>query len=212
MLMSMGESDQMTDSGPQGKPALIALGANLPAESGLPEETLEAALAYLANRPDIKIDSISHWYRTPAYPPGSGPEFTNGAAAIRTSLDPHDLLLILHGVEARLGRQRDLRWGPRVCDLDLLAMGDTVLPDAETIRRWMALSPEQAARALPEELLLPHPRMHERAFVLAPLAEIAPDWRHPLTGSSVAEMLDALGKDARAGMMQMPSARRPESP
>lgn len=178
--------------------ALVALGANLPVAGDTPEETLENALACLQAHPNIEIASVSRWYQTPAYPPGSGPDFCNGAAALRTTLAPEALLSVLHQVEADLGRERNLRWGPRVCDLDLLAMGDLVLPDAETLRSWMALSPEQAAHEMPEQLLLPHPRLQDRAFVLAPLAEIAPLWRHPLIGATVSEMLAALGEDARA--------------
>lgn len=212
--MSMGGVAEMTDSGWQGKRALVALGANLPAGSDAPAATLERALELLAARPSIRVDSVSRWYHSPAFPPGSGPDFVNGAAVLQTELGPAALLSALHEIEAALGRERDRRWGPRVCDLDLLAIGDMVLPDAATIRRWMALSPEQAARETPGQLLLPHPRLQERAFVLAPLAEIAPLWRHPLTGASVIEMLASLDEAARAGVVPIPGStiRRPSHP
>lgn len=194
----MTESGSKSTKTSEERCALIALGANLPMAGDTPEKTLENALACLRAYPDIEIDSVSRWYQTPAYPPGSGPDFCNGAAALRTTLAPEAMLTVLHQVEADLGRERNLRWAPRVCDLDLLAMGDLVLPDADTLRSWMALSPEQAAHEMPEQLLLPHPRLQDRAFVLVPLAEIAPLWRHPLTGATVSEMLAALGEDARA--------------
>jgi 2-amino-4-hydroxy-6-hydroxymethyldihydropteridine diphosphokinase len=179
---------------------LIALGANLPAAGRPPVETLERALAMLAASPEVRLVARSRWWRTPAEPPGSGPDFVNGAARLETALAPEALLAALHGIEAALGRTRPARWAPRVCDLDLIAMDGTVLPDRATLERWMALDPAEARRLRPPRLILPHPRMHERAFVLLPLAEVAPGWRHPVTGRTVAEMCDILPQAARAGM------------
>jgi 2-amino-4-hydroxy-6-hydroxymethyldihydropteridine diphosphokinase len=172
--------------------ALIALGANMPAGDMDPASTLKRALALLAAAPDVSVARVGRWYRTPAWPPGSGADFVNGAAALRTRLGPEALLAWLHEVEDRLGRTRPVRWGPRVCDLDLIGAGDLVLPDRATVARWMALSPEAAAAETPERLILPHPRMHERAFVLVPLMDVAPDWRHPVLARTVAEMRDGL--------------------
>lgn len=169
--------------------ALIALGANLPTAIGNIAETLELALEILGRSSGISVAARSRWYRTPAFPPGSGPDFVNGAAVLETGLAPESLLAALHCAEAELGRERPARWAPRVCDLDLIAVGDSVLPDRATLERWMEIDLGKAQTVTPPHLILPHPRMHERGFVLAPLADVAPDWRHPVTGRSVAEML-----------------------
>lgn len=177
---------------------MIALGANLPSERGAPRAVLELALAAFGDH-GLDVTARSRWWRTPAWPPGSGPDFVNGAAEIAGPEDPQAVLATLHAVEARLGRRRAGRWEPRVCDLDLIASGGLVAPDAATVRGWMERVGDDRLE-VPPMLLLPHPRMHERGFVLAPLAEIAPDWRHPLIGASVSAMLASLPPEATAGV------------
>jgi 2-amino-4-hydroxy-6-hydroxymethyldihydropteridine diphosphokinase len=179
--------------------ALVALGANLPDGTQSCGETLRAALAALAAC-GLVPQSVSRLYRTPAVPAGSGPDYVNAAARMRWPGSAADALAALHAVEARFGRTRTARWASRTLDLDLLALGAQVLPDAETQTRWRRLDPALQRQRAPDRLILPHPRMQDRAFVLIPLAEVAPDWRHPLLGLTVVQMRDALPPGAAGGI------------
>ncbi|MEI4485127.1 2-amino-4-hydroxy-6-hydroxymethyldihydropteridine diphosphokinase [Frigidibacter sp. MR17.14] len=183
--------------------APIALGANLPGRLGAPEVTLRAALTALAR--DVGLAAVSRFWRSPAWPPGSGPDYVNAAAVLAPKAAPsaaaaRRLLEVLHAVEADLGRVRGQRWGARVIDLDLVGWGGLVLPDAAEQARWRALPPDRQTEETPQDLMLPHPRLAERGFVLLPLAEVAPGWRDPVSGRTVAEMAAALPAAARAGL------------
>ena len=194
--MPQGREDQASvTSGAPGEEALVALGSNLASGAGGPAETVLAALAALAALGDLRPSRL---WRSPSWPPG-GPPYVNAAAALATPLAPEALLAALHAIEARFGRRRGRRWGPRTLDLDLLALGGGVRPDAATQDAWRRLPPDRQGREAPDALVLPHPRLQDRAFVLGPLAEVAPLWRHPRLGLSVTEMLAALPPAARAG-------------
>ena len=184
---------------------IVSLGANLPSAAGDAVHSLREALDILHGEPDISIAAISRIWRTPAVPAGSGPDYANAAAVIRTALAARHLLDRLHGIEAHFGRDRSTgRWSARVLDLDLIALDDLILPDAATLRRWIGLDPASQQTTAPDHLILPHPRMQDRGFVLGPLAEIAPGWRHPLTDRTVSQMLAALGPDGLSGMTPLP--------
>ena len=149
---------------------LIALGANLPSTAGPPAATLNDALARLADR-GVKVRALSSFYESPAWPDPADPVFVNAVALVETALQPVELLALLHGIETAHGRLRSTVNAPRSLDLDLLDYDGRLISDGVT---------------------LPHPRLAQRAFVLVPLAEIAPAWRHPVTGQSVGELLDGL--------------------
>ena len=175
---------------------LVAIGGNVTSLSGRPEQTIAHSIVDIYQRIGSPI-GVSRLYRTPAFPTGSGPDFVNAAVAVRSDKSPDEILAILHDIEADHGRERKERWGARTLDLDLIAVGEKVLPDRETYDRWRLLDADQQRTQSPNQLILPHPRMQDRAFVLVPLADVAPDWRHPILGKSVAEMLSDLPPSAR---------------
>jgi 2-amino-4-hydroxy-6-hydroxymethyldihydropteridine diphosphokinase len=170
---------------------LIALGANVPSGMEALEQSLGDALERLKTL-GLQGLEVSRFYRTPCFPAGAGPDYLNAAAGVNWSGNPGDLLRILHAVEAEFGRERVQRWGRRTLDLDLIAADGRVLPDAETQDAWRGLPLREQVEKAPEHLVLPHPRVQDRAFVLVPLADVAPDWVHPRLGQSVIEMRDAL--------------------
>lgn len=191
MLQSMGHGENGDVPLKTAKKALFALGANLTSSAGAPEQTLKFALERLKET-GVVIRAVSGFYHTPSFPAGAGPDYVNAAASVDFRGDPADLLAILHKIEALMGRERVQRWGQRTLDLDLLAVDDQVLPDAQTYAGWRDLPMAAQMTRAPDELILPHPRLQDRAFVLVPLADIAPDWVHPVLNMSVTEMLNAL--------------------
>ncbi len=181
---------------------LVALGSNMSSESVAPQGMLDLAIKALETlAADIPV--VSPLYRTPAFPAGSGPDYVNAAISFATRMRATEIMDNLHGIEATLGRERHARWGPRVIDLDLIAYDDQIAPNTDGLRKWMELPLEEQKVQTPDQMILPHPRMHERAFVLVPLNDIAPGWVHPVTGLSVSEMLAALDPGAVAEIRRL---------
>lgn len=148
--------------------AYLALGSNI----GDREGYIKKAVELLKAHPQIRVLAVSPLYNTAPVGFIDQPDFLNGAVAVDTVLMPHELLDVCLGIEKRLGRVRTVRWGPRTIDIDLLLYDDLVIND--------------------EDLALPHPRMHERAFVLQPLCDIAPDAVHPVYDKTVKQLYEGL--------------------
>lgn len=153
----------------------IALGANLSSRFGAPRVTLETALDMLAAE-NIAVLKRSSWWRSAAVPASDQPDFINGVVEVETALQPADLLGRLHRIETICGRVRQQRWEARPLDLDLLDYQGRV----------------EAGDPARESPVLPHPRLQDRLFVLLPLQEIAPGWRHPASGNGLADLIDAI--------------------
>ncbi|MEI9891511.1 MAG: 2-amino-4-hydroxy-6-hydroxymethyldihydropteridine diphosphokinase [Caulobacteraceae bacterium] len=156
--------------------AVIALGGNLAGEYGSVAAALQAAAGRLAGV-GLEPVRLSRWWRSAAWPDPADPPYLNGVALVRTDLSAPDAMAALHALEAEFGRARSSPNAPRTLDLDLIAHGRTVLDGP---------------------LVLPHPRAADRYFVMGPLAEIAPDWRHPVSGKTALDLSETarVGRDA----------------
>ncbi len=174
---------------------IIALGANQTFEGRGPLDTLVETIRKVQNEL-LTVTRQSRWYSSPAFPTGSGPDYVNGAVAAETTMDPVQLQAHLHEIEAQMGRRRLVRWGPRACDLDQISYDDLVLPDADVYGQWRNLPLEAQKEQAPKQLILPHPRLEDRAFVLIPMRDVAPDWVHPVTGAGLDELIAALPQDS----------------
>ena len=153
---------------------LIGIGASLPGPDGTPPiETCRAAVVALAELPGLRLEALSRWWEAAPVPPMPGaPWFVNGVARLSGMMDGAAILAALHAIEAKHHRARPYANAPRTLDLDLLSV-DGQLADTPA-------------------LSLPHPRMAQRGFVLHPLAEVAPGWRHPISGEPVAPLIARL--------------------
>lgn len=155
----------------------LGAGANLPHERyGSPRQTLEAAFVELGRR-GVRTVRLSPWYRTAPVPASDQPWFWNAVVEVASDLPADALLAELHAIEAAFGRARTVPNAARPIDLDLLDYRGKIAPGG------------------PRKATLPHPRMAGRAFVLRPLADLAPDWRHPVTGQPIRDLLAALPAD-----------------
>lgn len=161
---------------------LIALGANLPGHYGSPQDTIEAALLALENA-GVHVAMRSNIWLTQPVPVSDQPLYRNAVIQVHTKLEPEVLLNLLHSIEADFGRVRHERNEARVLDLDLLAYNDVVIHEDDGMQ-------------------IPHPRMHERAFVLVPLSEISESWMHPVLSKTAEELLALLSDQSFKSTMK----------
>lgn len=162
---------------------LIALGSNLPSKAGTPEQTLRACLRALSHNGVTPL-VVSRGHKTPAWPDPSDPPFINAVAAVSTALEPAALMARLAATEDAFGRQRAARNAPRTLDLDLI---------------------DYDGRIAEGSPMLPHPRVESRGFVLIPLAEVAPAWRHPVSGLRVDVLIAGLSGAERDRVVPLAS-------
>ena len=155
----------------------VAIGANLPSLRGAPPiQTAREAAIELGRLPGLLLVGLSRWYESAPIPPSGQPNYINAVAHLRGDIDPARLLGMLQKIERDAGRRRGAVNAARILDLDIVAMGEVVRTGPDPI--------------------LPHPRAHLRAFVLLPLADVAPHWVHPVLHRGVRDLLDALPAQA----------------
>ncbi len=158
--------------------AFIGMGGNL----GDPRVNLKEALAQLGDL--FRIERKSSLYRTAALGGPTGqPDCYNAVVEVETQSTPRETLKLLHEIERRMGREKTEKWGPRTIDLDLLDQGGLVITE--------------------DDLIIPHPMLHLRAFVLVPLGEIAPEWKHPAFGFTPGEMIEKLSPEDKSVILSV---------
>lgn len=173
--------------------AVVGLGANCPGPWGTSSSAIAQALGEIEHA-HVTVAAVSPLYETEAVGNARQPAYVNAVALLDTTLSPEALLRVLKGIERRSGRRGGRPWGPRTLDIDIIDYDGLV-------RHWRGLTPD-FRRAGARPLVLPHPLAHERPFVLRPLLDIAPNWRHPVLRKSAAELLHAMPRGGRGRVLK----------
>lgn len=185
---------------------LFSIGGNREVDT-LRNIELQLALLPLLAESHIFPSIFSSFYRTPAYPAGIGNDFVNSILVAQTDISAEAVLHVCHQIEAEFGRERKIRWGERVIDIDIISYGNQILPDLSGFERWRDLPMERQREETPSQLILPHPRVQDRAFVLVPLCEVRPDWVHPVMKQSAQTLCTALPKAEREAVRPIDGTR-----
>ena len=167
----------------------IALGSNLETENMDRLEILNKALEYFPMF-SISLIKVSSFWESKSYPDKNQPNFINAVSEVQSILNPHQTLCSLKKIEIILGRKINSRWGNRVIDLDILAAGSLILPNLRIFNKWLKMPLQHQIQNQPKQLILPHPRIQDRLFVLKPLSEIDPSWIHPVLNKKPYELID----------------------
>lgn len=162
---------------------IIALGANLPSRFGEPADTLKIAVRAIESVGISVTHRSSIWLTAPVPFDAQVPYYHNAVIAVETELSADELLQVMLNIEEDFGRVRSYKNAPRLLDLDLIAYNDEVIKDGE-------------------RLIVPHPRMHERSFVISPLQEVDENWTHPISGQNLTEMVHDLPADQEAEKLE----------
>jgi 2-amino-4-hydroxy-6-hydroxymethyldihydropteridine diphosphokinase len=186
------------------KTMYLAFGTNENKQFGHIYEVIKASYDLLQDK-YLKILKFSPFFQTPAFPAGSGPDYVNTVIKAETALCPKELLTVLHDIENQLGRVRQKRWGARVIDIDLLDYQGQVLPTRPIYQKWRDMPLELQKVTWPDDLILPHPRIQDRGFVLIPLRAVAPDWVHPVTGERIDTLIAQIDSEELKQIVQLPS-------
>ena len=166
----------------------IALGANINSSFGSPFETLKICIEKLETL-NIKVNKISHWYESIAFPDPLDPPFINCCLNILTNYKPLELLDCFKKIEEDFGRKDEKRWKSRVCDIDILSQEQQISPNLSTFNFWYKMKLEKQKIKKPNKLIIPHPRIQDRDFVLIPLFDVAENWVHPVFKKNIKSML-----------------------
>ena len=171
---------------------VVVLGSNLPSEFGDSFETLEKCIYEIKTYLPIKSLLESNWYISSSFLDENEPRYVNVGIRFSTDLNPKELIKFTSGLENKYGRTRKRRWESRSCDIDILLCDQQILPSRDYFVKWLKLDFLDQIKLVPDELIIPHPRLQERTFFLKPLNDLQPDWIHPFLNLKAKEMLDSL--------------------
>jgi len=165
---------------------LIGFGGNLNSAIGKPRQTMKRALSLLGAE-GVAVTCVSAIYNSIPVPASAQPDFINIVVRAKTCLSPPEVLTLFQKIEVGCGRKPAERWSARTLDIDLLSFDTKILP---SLSQWIEVTSDTDVTATLAEPVVPHPRLHKRAFVLVPMMDIAPEWVHPVLKKTVAELLN----------------------